>query len=151
MDATTAFAITAISTFPSLQDSIQRIYSTIYNILQHRHADIVQGSVNELDIETSIQSIESFLHNLKTKNNGLLMCVERINAIIKRIHTLLASIETKLNRYQQSWVVWLFQGVNVYTECEDIRREKQRLDSMVDTLMKMLVLESLSTLHGKNS
>ena len=79
------------------------------------------------------------------------MCVERINAIIKRIHTLLASIETKLNRYQQSWIIWLFQGVNVYIECEDIRKEKQRLDSMVDTLMKMLVLESLSTLHGKNN
>ena len=146
---TTTLALTAFTTFPTIQDSIKHLYTTVQNILKHQYANIVQIHIEELDVMTSIHSIESFLHNLNSDNKGLIFCVTRINLVIKRVHTLLAIIERKLNDYQQSWITWL-RGIDVCYEIDDLKKEKQKLDSMVDLLMKMLLLDALSNLSNKH-
>ena len=145
MDSAT-FALTAITTFPTIHESIKRFYSTSQNILKHRYADMVQIHIEELDVMSAIHAIESFLHNLNTTNAGLLFCIERIDQIIKKIHTLLAIIEKKLNNYQQNWITWL-RGIELSYEIDDLKREKQKLESMIDTLMKMLLLDALTRLN----
>lgn len=146
---TTTLALTAFTTLPSIpciQDTIGHIYSTIQKIRAHRYADIVHKYIAELDVETPIQSIEVFIkkecdsHNYHTNN----LCIKRIDQSIQRIHLLLEEVEKKLNDYQNSWIQWL-KGINVYYTLEDLKNEKKILESRIDTLLKMIMINRLQT------
>ncbi len=138
MDGT--LAITAITTFPALQDSISKIYSTIHNIYSHQYANIIEASLKELDVITSIQSIECFLKTLDEDTNDMVkLVVCRIHESINNIHTLLAKIEIKLNAYQRSKFMWLW-GIDVYYELIDLKANKNILDKRIDTLTQILIL-----------
>ena len=148
---TTTLALTAFTTFPSIpciQDTIGHIYSTIQKIRAHRYADIVHKYIAELDVETPIQSIEMFIRKECENNNDHTnnLCIKRIDQSIKRIHLLLEEIEQKLNDYQNSWIQWL-KGINVYYTLEDLKNEKQILESRIDTLLKMIMINRLQNVQ----
>ena len=149
---TTTLALTAFTTLPSIpciQDTIGHIYSTIQKIRAHRYADIVHKYIAELDVETPIQSIEVFIHKECENNHNHTnnLCIKRIDQSIQRIHLLLEEIEKKLNDYQNSWIQWL-KGINVYYTLEDLKNEKKILESRIDTLLKMIMINRLQTFRA---
>ena len=147
---TTTLALTAFTTLPSIpciQDTIGHIYSTIQKIRAHRYADIVHKYIAELDVETPIQSIEIFIKKECENNHTNNLCIKRIDQSIQRIHLLLEEIEKKLNDYQNSWIQWL-KGINVYYTLEDLKNEKKILESRIDTLLKMIMINRLQTFRA---
>ena len=148
---TTTLALSAFSTIPAIpciQETIAHIYSTIQKIRSHQYANVVHNHIVNLDVETPIQSIELFLQRESFAQSEITsLCIKRIHQSIEKIHKHLEDIETKLNDYQKSWLVWL-RGINVYYILEDLKKEKHILENRVDTLMQLLMIESLKKLSS---
>lgn len=148
---TTSLAITAFTTIPTLpclQDTISHIYSTIQKIRSHQYAEIVHRHIEELDVETPIQSIELFIQQEQLSNSNITkLCSQRIHQSIDKIHKLLAELEIKLNAYQKSWVQWI-KGINTFYILEDLKKEKHILEGRIDMLMQLLMIQSLQTIHS---
>lgn len=149
MDTTTLAltAFTTIPTIPSIQQTISHIYSTIQKIRSHQYANIVHNHIIDLDVETPIQSIEMFIQKESFCHSEITtLCTKRIHQSIDKIHKLLEEIEEKLNAYQKSWMVWL-RGINTFYILEELKKEKQILEGRIDTLMQLLMIQSLTKLH----
>ena len=149
MDTTTLAltAFTTIPTIPSIQQTISHIYSTIQKIRSHQYANIVHNHIHDLDVETPIQSIEAFIQKEAFQHSEITtLCTKRIHQSIDKIHKLLEELEEKLNAYQKSWVVWL-RGINTFYILEDLKKEKHILEGRIDTLMQLLMIQSLTHLH----
>ena len=149
MDTTTLAltAFTTIPTIPGIQQTISHIYSTIQKIRSHQYANIVHNHIIDLDVETPIQSIEMFIQKESFCHSEITtLCTKRIHQSIDKIHKLLEEIEEKLNAYQKSWMVWL-RGINTFYILEELKKEKQILEGRIDTLMQLLMIQSLTKLH----
>ena len=151
MDTTTLAltAFTTIPTIPHIQQTISHIYTTMQKISSHRYADIVHQHITELDVETPIQSIEMFLERESLSNSEITsLCTKRIHQTIKKIHNLLEEIEEKLNSYQKSWIQWA-RGINTYYIMEELKKEKFILEGRIDTLMQLLMIQSIRKLASQ--
>lgn len=151
---TTTLALTAFSTIPTIpciQETISLVYSTIQKIRSHQYAEIVHKHIASLDVETPIQSIELFIQQDTFGSSEITaLCTKRIHQSIELIHKLLEEIELKLNSYQKSWIQWL-KGVNVYYILEDLKKEKCVLEGRIDTLMQLLMIQSIKHISQTTS
>lgn len=148
---TTTLALTAFSTIPSIpciQETISHIYSTIQKIRAHQYANIVHKHILDLDVETPISSIEMFMQRESFASSEITsLCTKRIHQSIENIHKLLEELEIKLNAYQKSWIQWI-KGINTYYILEELKIEKRILEGRIDTLMQLLMIQSLKQLSN---
>ena len=139
-------ALSALTTLPTLQDSVSKTVVTFQNILAHQYSDKVKQELHNLDVVSTIASIEKVIQSseiVSMKSEVSNMCVERVHFSIQRIHELLTDIESKLNNYQNSWVKWIL-GMNIYYEIEELKNEKQVLNTRIDTLIQMFMIQKLT-------
>ena len=146
-------ALTALTTIPSIQESVSKTICTFQNILSHQYADKVKQELHSLDVVGTIASIEKVIQSDEMQlmsSHFSTVCVERIHFSIKKIHELLTSVETKLNEYQNSWIKWTL-GMNVFYEIQELKNEKAILNTRIDTLIQMFMLHKLTVVSQKDS
>ena len=132
---------TLLTQIPTIQETILLFYTTFENVINHRNSYYIKKQIYELDLQSIISNIELFINNEKellADNQILVLCTERIKQTIHNIHKTLESIKYKLEKYNSTWVNWLW-GLNISYELEELKCDKNILENRIDNFIKMYI------------
>ena len=138
------FVITAITQIPTINESIDLVYSTFNKIISHRHARFVINELETIDVIPIINSIEVFINKNNDFNEKdiLFLTSERIRETIHKIHIHIKNIQRKLDEYDKSWITWVL-GINISYELDELRKQKMILTNRIDMFIRIIMMNKL--------